>query len=110
MMICKADFDELFPCARQQAPSAGETQAPEQKLTQKPASPSAACLARWEDDGGADDGVPGRIRPKARRPVSRAAVRSDPMEAGFMLASMPAVAAYGAAMTMLASLAMMPKH
>ncbi|KAA8606069.1 hypothetical protein AL036_16185 [Salipiger aestuarii] len=41
MMICKADFEELFPDLlgpKVRRPSA--------------AGPSAECVARWEDDGG----------------------------------------------------------
>jgi len=41
MMICKADFEELFPELFR--PSA---------TVSSVAEPSAKCLARWEDDGG----------------------------------------------------------
>lgn len=41
MMICKADFEELFPDLFR--PTDIEPSA---------AKPSAKCLARWEDDGG----------------------------------------------------------
>lgn len=42
MMICKADFEELFPeCFTSQIQIRRET-----------AAPSQACIARWEDDGG----------------------------------------------------------
>lgn len=42
MMICKADFKELFPeCFTTQIQIRCET-----------AAPSQACIARWEDDGG----------------------------------------------------------
>ena len=44
MIICKADFEELFP----------EIFAPEPHLSPKLKvhQPSAECLRRWEDDGG----------------------------------------------------------
>ena len=41
MMICKADFEELFP----------ELFRPSD-MERSVAEPSAKCLARWEDDGG----------------------------------------------------------
>ena len=41
MMICKADFEELFP----------ELFRPSD-IVKSVAEPSARCLARWEDDGG----------------------------------------------------------
>lgn len=41
MMLCKADFEELFPDLFR--PKYIEPSA---------ARPSARCLARWEDDGG----------------------------------------------------------
>ena len=41
MMLCKADFEELFP----------ELFPRENQATLSPA-PSADCVARWEDDGG----------------------------------------------------------
>jgi len=40
MMLCKADFEELFPELFKQNPRAA-------------AQPSVDCVARWEDDGGA---------------------------------------------------------
>lgn len=44
MMICRADFEELFPeCFASDTPKRGET---------KPVGPSDTCMARWEDDGG----------------------------------------------------------
>ncbi|TCO68705.1 hypothetical protein [Rhodovulum euryhalinum] len=41
MMICKADFEELFP----------DLFGPKD-IEPLAATPSARCLARWEDDGG----------------------------------------------------------
>lgn len=40
-MLCKADFEELFPELFEQQPRAAATQT------------SVDCVARWEDDGGA---------------------------------------------------------
>ncbi len=42
MMICKADFEELFP----------ECFASQIQIRHEAAAPSQACIARWEDDGG----------------------------------------------------------
>ncbi len=44
MMICKADFEELFPALFQ----------PEPVLAPCPKAqgPSSECIARWNDDGG----------------------------------------------------------
>lgn len=41
MMLCKADFEELFPDLFRPRDVVSLT-----------AEPSAGCLARWEDDGG----------------------------------------------------------
>lgn len=50
MMICNADFEELFPALFRPAPvSASAMPQP---------APNASCIARWEDDGG-------RIAPSA---------------------------------------------
>lgn len=83
MMICNADFDELFPAAASEVPE-----------------PSAACIARWEDDGG---------RAFARSALEKApTVRSahdgyriaDPARVGLAFATMSAAATYGAAWIM----------
>ena len=49
MMICKADFEELFP----------EIFAPESRNGPKTTAlqPNAECLVRWEDGGGRLDAV-----------------------------------------------------
>lgn len=44
MMICAADFEELFPDLFQPA-TASDAQP-------KAKAPSTECIARWEDDGG----------------------------------------------------------
>ncbi|MEP3687498.1 MULTISPECIES: hypothetical protein [Sulfitobacter] len=41
MMLCRADFEELFP------------EMFEPQVSATPAAPSDDCVARWEDDGGA---------------------------------------------------------
>lgn len=41
MMICKADFEELFPELFQTRADAGRV-----------SDPTLRCLARWEEDGG----------------------------------------------------------
>lgn len=91
MMICKADFEELFPTIFPTKPKA----APAAKM----AAPSAACIDRWESDGG-------RVLPKPpRKNTPDAGLKGrdtgapDPMKAFVVL---PAVAAYGAALNMLA--------
>ena len=89
MMICDADFDELFSpmdeTMRRAAPFPGVL------------SPGTACIARWEDDGGRtpagqEPGKPATVR--TGRSISR---KPDPTTAGLALAMMPAAAAYGAA-------------
>ncbi len=93
MMLCKADFEELFP----------ETF----KLNQchvapiVAGDPGPACLARWEDDGGRPSGQPRRRDAPVVRPARHGYAVSDPMMTGLALATMPAAAAYGAAWTML---------
>jgi len=57
-MICRADFEELFPEIFRPTPMSGSRQ-----------SPTEECLARWEDDGG---------RPSVRAPeYSRNVRRAD---------------------------------
>jgi len=51
MMICNADFEELFPALFRPASAPASA-------ARQPA-PDANCIARWEDDGG-------RIVPPAR--------------------------------------------
>ncbi|SEN99523.1 hypothetical protein SAMN05216227_10382 [Pseudorhodobacter antarcticus] len=53
MMICKADFEELFP----------EIFGSEPRLSPKPKvhQPSVECLGRWEDDGGDLGAAPKRF-------------------------------------------------
>lgn len=44
MMICDADFEELFPALFQPEPV--------RAARPKAQGPSAGCIARWDDDGG----------------------------------------------------------
>lgn len=98
MMICKADFEELFP----------KTFKPDQRPVAGKAAgdPGPSCIARWEDDGG-------RTRDQRRRDASDVRTAGDghaipnPMTTSFSLATMPAAAAYGATWTMLLSLGRM---
>lgn len=93
MMICKADFDEIFP----------ETLPPARRAVEPKAAagPGPAAIARWEDDGGA-----------LRRPLPRREARvprtardsypvADPMWRNVALVTTLATASYGAAWTML---------
>lgn len=48
MMLCKADFEQLFPKS-----FAAEHRPVQSSYAQAATSvPSAKCIARWEDDGG----------------------------------------------------------
>ena len=60
MMICKADFEELFP----------ELFRPSD-MERSVAEPSAKCLARWEDDGGRTTSA-NVIPLSRRRPIQEA--------------------------------------
>ncbi len=60
MMICKADFEELFP----------ELFRPSD-MVKSVAEPSAKCLARWEDDGGRTTSANIILLPH-RRPIQEA--------------------------------------
>lgn len=90
MMISKADFAELFP------PVTPRT------CRDTPAGPSDACVARWEDDGGAIS--PARLHHEKRPPRSaHYGFRGwCPKRAGIAAAMMPAMATYGATSAMLA--------
>lgn len=102
MMLCKADFEEIFPELFKPTKCAlAETSV---------AANHPACIARWEDEGG-------RISDKMRHrsaPVSGTAgygyAVPDPMGMAFALATMPVAAAYGAAWTMLSSFDRMAKR
>lgn len=95
MMLCKADFDEIF--------SSGQERTDAARPESGPASPGAACLARWEDDGGSVLPNPSRGRARVARRDHRPLPVTHPMGTGMALATMPAAAAYGAAWTMLST-------
>lgn len=90
MMICDADFEELFPDLFQPEPAPGM-----QPIAK---GPSAECIARWEDDGG----LPGA--PRERTAPVRSPVFAYDMDgfsrAGAIAAVAPANAAYAAIRTM----------
>lgn len=90
MMICDADFEELFPDLFQ----------PEPAPVMQPAAkaPTAECFARWEDDGGLPRAPRERTAP-VRGPVS--AYDMDGFaRAGAIAAVAPAIAAFAAASTL----------
>ncbi|MBK0328411.1 hypothetical protein I5535_14065 [Rhodobacteraceae bacterium F11138] len=89
MMICAADFEELFP----------DLFAPEPAFVVRPAAnaPSAECIARWEDDGGSHAEIaPSRRNAPARSPASKYDIERM-ATAGAIAATAPAVATYAAA-------------
>lgn len=89
MMICKADFEELFP----------ETF---RKQEDHPAGgPDAASLSRWEDDGGRTVSLPQRPVASVPKPVYHAGNWPDPRQTGMAMALMPAIATLGAAKAMM---------
>ena len=92
MMICKADFEDLFPHLFKPEPTL-----PARK---KAKTPSASCIARWEDDGG-------RSKPATRSSLVASGRRSqfgsdmrDFARAANSVATMPAAAVYAAAWIM----------
>lgn len=96
MMICKADFDELFPSLAATRPRAEDS---------TPPRPSAGCITRWEDDGGRTPPAaqPRRSPARVAYPAGYGFRAADPARAGLALAMMPAVAAYGVASAMFAA-------
>ena len=75
MMICKADFEELFP---ETFPARHDERA---------GQPNPDCLARWEDDGGRTAPARLRYRPfevawsgRSLRSVSCDAIRLAPLD------------------------------
>jgi hypothetical protein len=99
MMLSAADFDELFPPMSKRNAFCAHGPSP---------SPGATCIARWEDDGGRPSHRPeprpaGEGIPVRRTPFSGYRT-ADPGTAGIALAILPAIAAYGAASAVLATL------
>ncbi|MCB1311449.1 MAG: hypothetical protein KDK29_05970 [Sedimentitalea sp.] len=91
MMICKADFEELFPHLFKPEP------APAAPQMAKPAS--SECIARREDDSGPS--LPaGRL---GRTAHGRRSQRGSGMPAVARPGTMPAAEAYAAAWTMLSA-------
>ena len=95
MMICNADFDELFPATARAGDRA--TPAPGSR------SPDQTCLARWEDDGGRTRPVrPPRSR-RSALPAGFGRARPDPVRAGMAFAMLPVLIASGVTSAMLAA-------
>ena len=102
MMLCKADFEDIFPdlfkpnhCALTETPVAAN---------------SRECIARWEDEGGRlDDDARHPNAPVYQTKCDGYAGR-DPMNNSFALATLPAAVAYGAALTMLSNFDRLAKH
>lgn len=96
MMICKADFEELFPDLFQPEPATTANQ-----MTKLP---SVECLARWEDDGG-------RSWPATTRSDQVASARMLPHGSDLpvisrtdaIVAGVPVAAAYAAVWSMLSA-------
>ncbi len=80
MMICKSDFEDLFPEIFQ---------------------PDETCIARWEDDGGRTKRVPQVGPTSGSVQTSLGDSGHQPARAGEVFTTMPAAAAYGAAWVML---------
>ncbi len=95
MMICDADFDELFSPMDETVRRAVRTLSLRSRGT--------ACIARWEDDGGRTLARQDRGKPATARTGRSISRKPDPTTAGLVLAMMPAAAAYGTAWNMLAA-------
>ncbi len=71
MMICDADFEELFPTIFRRGPHAANN-----------LGPSADCVARWEDDGGRPALMmreASTVRPPARHRFARRTLDGVPL-------------------------------
>lgn len=94
MMICNADFEELFPDLFQTEPDPA--------VQQVAGEPSVECIARWEDDGGRHLGPRAPLRCSAA--VQRPAFDMERLaRAGAIAAAAPAIATLVAAQTMLSA-------
>ncbi|MFV0515488.1 MAG: hypothetical protein ACK5MY_17895 [Jhaorihella sp.] len=98
MMICNADFDELFPATAKAA---------------RRAMPDPACFARWEDDGGSIGPVD---RPRSRRRALPAGFGTampesvrPPVLAGVALAMLPVLIANEVTSAMFAARGSQPR-
>lgn len=101
MMLCKADFEELFPDLFKpiRHPVEGTTAD----------APSAACIARWEDDGGRHCSQLHRREAPVVRPANDGNPVPDLMRTSLAFAPFPAAAAYGAAWVMLSNFGLIPR-
>ncbi len=95
MMLCKADFDELFPNMFDPG------QRPLAALSS--AAPDIACITRWEDDGGRTLAIQPRPMAVAAKARHYGYNPRDPGQTGLILAMMPVTAAVGAAYAMIAA-------
>lgn len=100
MMICKADFEDLFPDQFRPEPA---------PVTYQSAKSAAAeCIARWEDDGGRSLPAPRRARTASARIAQHGSDMPAFARAGAMAATMPVAAAYASAWTMLSAFGRVP--
>ena len=94
MMICKADFEELFP----------HIFAPDSRPSVAPGSgvkPGVASIARWEDDGGRTLAPQPRQLVQAAKPRQIGYKARNPERIGATLAMLPVSAAVGTAFSMM---------
>lgn len=94
-MICRADFEQLFPVS-----FPAENRSDTETFNY---GPSAACIARWEDDGGAISVSPASDEPHATRRAEIAIPVSDLTRAGFESVARQVGATYGAALGLIAT-------
>ncbi len=106
MMLCDADFDEIFaPEIRPRPPVPAPA-----AMARLPQRPEPGSLARWEDDGGRVSPAPrSHAAPRLVYPANHGYRTAGPALAGMALAMVPAVAAYGAASAVLARYAGTPE-
>ncbi|SMX48783.1 hypothetical protein [Maliponia aquimaris] len=117
MMICKADFEELFPHLFQPDPAPAPAPAPALAPASRRMARSASveCLARWENEGGTVQPATGQPRTAAgRRPqygsdMSALARMPALARASAMAATMPGAASYSAALSMLSAYGQMTR-
>ena len=95
MMICDADFEELFGPSfrksRQKAPA------------RKPDAPSKPTVACSKDDVGKTPAASPRSKAVIARPTHRGNGSADPAQAAMAAAMMPSMAAYGVTLAALSS-------
>ena len=96
MMICKADFEDLFPDLFQSEP--------EPAARRKIVPPGADSIARWEDDGGRPLPVHRRRCAASGRGPRHGYDMPELVRAGAMASLMPAAVAYTNTWNMLSAL------